>query len=111
MDFPEMGTMCQWGIDVKMVILKNDRLGMVHEHQFMLYNKNYQAVHLDGSPDFMKIADAYGIPSAYVDANSKVDEAIDTLMNSEGSFLLVVSVDPYEPTGNALNERRITVDE
>lgn len=111
MDFPEMGTMCQWGIDVKMVILKNDRLGMVHEHQFMLYNKNYQAVHLDGSPDFMKIADAYGIPSAYVDANSKVDEAIDTLMNSEGSFLLVVSVDPYEPTGNALNERRITVNE
>lgn len=107
MDLPELATMCQWGIDVKMVVLKNDRLGMVHEHQFLLYKSNYQAVTLEGSPDFMKLADAYGIASAYVDENSNVDEAIDTLMNSKGSFLLVVSVDPMEPTGDALNERRM----
>ncbi len=107
MDLPELATMCQWGIDVKMVVFKNDRLGMVHEHQFLLYNSNYQAVTLEGSPDFMKLADAYGIPSGFVGENSKVDEAIDTLMNSKGSFLLVVSVDPMEPTGDSLNERRM----
>lgn len=107
MDLPELATMCQWGIDVKMVVFKNDRLGMVHEHQFLLYKSNYQAVTLEGSPDFMKLADAYGIASAYVAENSDVDSAIDTLMNSEGSFLLVVSVDPMEPTGDSLNERRM----
>lgn len=107
MDLPELGTMCQWNIPVKMVLFKNDRLGMVHEHQFMLYNANYQAVTLDGSPDFCKLAEAYGIPCMRIDENSRIDEGIDKMMNTEGSFLLVVSVDPKEPTGGALNERRM----
>lgn len=107
MDLPELATMCQWGIDVKMVVFKNDRLGMVHEHQFLLYNSNYQAVTLEGSPDFTKLADAYGIKSAVINENSEIDKGIAQLMNSEGSFLLVVSVDPMEPTGDSLNERRM----
>ncbi len=107
MDLPELATICQWNIPVKMVVFKNDRLGMVHEHQFLLYGSNYQAVTLEGSPDFCKLADAYGIASGYVDQNSKIDEAIDTMMNQEGSYLLVVSVDPMEPTGESLNERRM----
>jgi acetolactate synthase-1/2/3 large subunit len=107
MDLPELATMCLWGIDVKMVVFKNDRLGMVHEHQFLLYKSNYQAVSLDGSPDFCKLADAYGIPSGRISENSQIDEAIDTLMNSEGSYLLVVDVDPMEPTGGSLNQTRM----
>lgn len=107
MDLPELATMCQWGIDVKMVLFKNDRLGMVHEHQFLLYKSNYQAVSLDGSPDFCKLADAYGIPSERISENSQIDESIDRLMNSEGSYLLVVEVDPNEPTGGSLNQTRM----
>lgn len=107
MDMPELATICQWGIDVKMVLFKNDRLGMVHEHQFLLYKSNYQAVSLDGSPDFCKIADAYGIPSERISENSQIDESIDRLMNSEGSYLLVVDVDPNEPTGGSLNQKRM----
>ncbi len=107
MDLPELATMCQWGIDVKMVVFKNDRLGMVHEHQFLLYKSNYQAVTLEGSPDFCKLADAYGIPTGRISENSQIDEGIDMLMNSEGSYLLVVDVDPMEPTGGSLNEKRM----
>lgn len=107
MDLPEMATMCQWNIPVKMVVFKNNRLGMVHEHQFLIYKSNYQAVTLDGSPDFCKLAEAYGISSAHINENSQVEKAIDNLMNAEGSFLLVVEVDPFEPTGGALNERRM----
>lgn len=107
MDLPELATICQWGIDVKMVIFKNDRLGMVHEHQFLLYKSNYQAVTLEGSPDFCKLAEAYGIPSGRISENSQIDEGIDMLMNSEGSFLLVVDVDPMEPTGGSLNQTRM----
>lgn len=104
MDLPEMGTMCQHHIPVKMVVLKNDRLGMVHEHQYLLYKSNYQSVSIEGSPDFNKLADAYGIKNGYVDENSKVEEAIDKMMADKESYLLVVSVDPFEPTGDSLNE-------
>ena len=104
MDLPEMATMCQWDIPVKMVVFKNDRLGMVHEHQYLLYKSNYQSVTLEGSPDFCKLAEAYGIPSGTVHENSKIGEAIDLMMKTDGSYLLVVSVSPYEPTGGALNE-------
>ncbi len=111
MNLPEMGTMCQWGIPVKMVVFKNNRLGMVHEHQFMLYNANYQAVYLDGSPDFNKLADAYGIKNAYITENSQIDKAIDEMMKDKESYLLVLDVDPYETTGDALNEKPMTVKE
>ncbi len=107
MDLPELATMCQWDIPVKMVVFENNRLGMVHEHQYLLYKENYQAVFLDGSPDFLKLADAYGIAAAKISENSEVDEAIDKLMSADGSFLLVVSVDPTEPTGGSLNENTI----
>ena len=47
MDLPEMGTMAQWDIPVKMVLFQNHRLGMVHEHQYLLYKSNYQAVEIE----------------------------------------------------------------
>lgn len=103
MDLPEMGTMCQHGIPVKMIVFKNDRLGMVHEHQYLLYKSNYQSVSIEGSPDFNKLADAYGIRNGYVAENSGIDKAIDEMMSDDKAYLLVVSVSPYEPTGDSLN--------
>ena len=105
MDLPELGTMCQWDIPVKMVLFENHRLGMVHEHQYLFYKSNYQAVTLEGSPDFAKLADAYGIPAGRVSQNSGIDQAIETMMKAKGSYLLIVSVNPFEPTGGALNGR------
>ncbi len=104
MDLPELGTMCQWDIPVKMVVFENKRLGMVHEHQYLLYKSNYQAVYLDGSPDFCKLADAYGIPSLKINENSEIEKGIKAMLDADGSFLLVVSVNPNEPTGGSLNE-------
>ena len=85
MDLPEMGTMAQWDIPVKMVLFQNHRLGMVHEHQYLLYKSNYQAVEIEGKPDFAMLAKAYGFAH-------------------DGSYLLIVNVNPFEPTGDALNE-------
>ena len=104
MDLPEMGTMCQHHIPVKMIVFKNDRLGMVHEHQYLLYKSNYQSVSIEGSPDFNKLADAYGIRNGYLDKNSDIEKAIDEMMSDKESYLLVVSVDPFEPTGDSRNE-------
>ena len=105
MDLPELATMCQWDIPVKMVVFQNNRLGMVHEHQFLLYKSNYQAVTLDGSPDFKKLAEAYGIAAGNISENSQIDKGIAEMMADDRSYLLVVSVDPFEPTGDALNEK------
>ncbi len=107
MDLPELGTMKQYDIPVKMVLFKNDRLGMVHEHQYLFYGSNYQMVDITGGPDFAKLVDAYGIKSGRVSENSKVDDAIKEMMNGRESYLLIVDVSPYEPTGNALNESRM----
>lgn len=107
MDLPELGTMCQWDIPVKMVLFKNGRLGMVHEHQYLLYNSNYQSVTIDGKPDFNVLADAYGIPNSEINENSEIDKGIDDLMSADGSYLLVVNVSPFEPTGDSLNEDRL----
>ncbi len=104
MDLPEMGTMAQWDIPVKMVLFRNNRLGMVHEHQFLLYKSNYQAVEIDGSPNFEMLAKAYGFNSATVHENSRVGEAIDKMLADDKSYLLVVEVNPFEPTGDSLNE-------
>lgn len=104
MDLPELATMRQWNIPVKMVVFENKRLGMVHEHQYLLYKSNYQAVFLDGSPDFEKLAEAYGIRSARIKENSEIESGIKKLMQDDDSFLLIVAVNPAEPTGDALNE-------
>lgn len=108
MDLPELGTMKQYNIPVKMVLFKNDRLGMVHEHQYLFYGSNYQMVDITGGgPDFAKLVEAYGIKSGRVSENSKVDSAIKEMMADKESYLLIVDVSPYEPTGNALNESRM----
>ena len=108
MDLPELGTMLQYHIPVKMVLFKNDRLGMVHEHQYLFYKSNYQMVDITaGSPDFGKLAEAYGIKSGRVSENSKVDEAINAMLADKESYLLIVDVSPFEPTGESLNEKNM----
>ena len=104
MDLPEMGTMAQWDIPVKMVLFRNNRLGMVHEHQYLLYKSNYQAVTIEGSPDFEMLAKAYGFESETIKENSQIGDAIDKMLSSDGSYLLIAEVSPFEPTGDSLNE-------
>lgn len=98
MCFMELATECQHGIPVKTVVFTNNRLGMVREHQRVSWDNNLTAVFLDGSPDFAKLAEAYGIPSARIHLNDQIELAIDSLIHSEGSFLLEVIVDPLEST-------------
>ena len=108
MDLPELGTMLQYNIPVKMVLFKNDRLGMVHEHQYLFYGSNYQMVDItNGSPDFAKLAEAYGIRSNTISENSQVDDAVKAMLADKESYMLIVNVSPFEPTGDALNEDKM----
>ncbi len=107
MDMVELGTMKQYGIPVKMVLFQNDRLGMVHELQYKMYESNFQMVDITGGPDFCKLVGAYGIKSARINENSQIDDAIAKMLEDNESYLLVVDVNPFEPTGDAYNENML----
>ena len=94
----ELATLVQHRLPVKTVVFSNNRLGMVREHQAVAYDNNLTAVFLDGSPDFAKLAAAYGIPSLRIHKNSEIDGALEALLAADGPFLLEAMVDPLEST-------------
>ena len=96
MQFMELATAMQHNINVKIVVFVNNYLGMVREVQDNKYDSRYAAVDLTGSPDFMKIADAYGIKAENVRDNSQIASAVERMIKSDKPYLLQVFVDPME---------------
>jgi acetolactate synthase-1/2/3 large subunit len=96
MQFMELATAVQHGINVKIIIMVNNRLGMVREVQKLRYDNNLTAVFLDGSPDFIKLADAYGIAGERLSDIKNADKALVALLASKKPYVLVVDVDADE---------------
>jgi len=96
MQFMELATMMQHGVAVKIIIMANNCLGMVRELQANNYGGKLNAVSLEGSPDFIKLAAAYGIEGEYVNDISEAGCAITNLLNSDGPYILRVKVDENE---------------
>lgn len=100
MSMMELATLVQHGIDVKIVVFRNCRLGMVRELQGKQYGGRETAVDLDGSPDFIALAAAYGIPGADVRTDGDVPAAIEQMFAVRGPFLMQVHVDPSQSSYN-----------
>lgn len=100
MSMMELATLVQHGIDLKIVVFRNCRLGMVRELQDKQYGGRETAVDLDGSPDFIALAAAYGIPGADVRTDADVPGAIEQMLASRGPFLMQVHVDPSQSSYN-----------
>jgi len=98
MQFNEIATALQHDINIKIIVMSNHYLGMVREVQQRAYENRLIAVSLDKSPDFIKIADAYGIDSMRVTDKRSAIEGIDKLIASDKPFLLDVSVPELEKT-------------
>lgn len=98
MQFAELATAVQHGINVKLIVMRNRWLGMVREVQERTYGSRYIAVSLDGSPDFCKIADAYGIENVLADSEESAVEGIRKMIESDKPFVLEVAVPEYEKT-------------
>jgi acetolactate synthase-1/2/3 large subunit len=96
MQMMELATMLQHGINVKIIIMSNNRLGMVRELQTVLYNDRQVAINLDGSPDFIKLAAAYGIKGEYVNDISEAENALKNLIKSDKPYVLQVKVNENE---------------
>lgn len=99
MGMNELGTIAQNHLNIKIIIMRNDRLGMVRELQKNLYKGHYSGTLLDeDAPDFMKIAEAYNIDSAYATSNEEAEKYAQQMINSDKSFVLVCRVSPETPS-------------
>jgi acetolactate synthase-1/2/3 large subunit len=95
MNIQELATVVQEKVGVKIAILNNGYLGMVRQWQDLFYEKRYVATPLSG-PDFIKIAEAYGIPALRVKRDEEIGPAIEQAMAEDGPFLLDFLVEPEE---------------
>ena len=96
MEMMELATICQNDVDVKIVVMKNNKLGLVKEIQKKSYKNNETAVDLTGSPNVVAIAKAYGIPGRSIDKMDAAEEAIAEMLGHKGAYLLECVVDENE---------------
>lgn len=96
MSFMELATAVQHGINVKTIVFVNNKLGMVREYQNNNYEGRHTMIDLSGSPDFLKIAEAYGIKGETVSSNDQVQSAVEKMVNADEPYLLQVMVDKNE---------------
>jgi len=105
----ELATIVQEKIKINIAVINNGYLGMVRQWQEFFYERNYEATPLV-SPDFVKLADAHGIPGRAVRKRSEVESAVNEARSAPGAFLLNFlvekedSVYPMIPAGSALHE-------
>ena len=105
----ELSTIAQEGLDINIAIVNNGYLGMVRQWQEFFYEKNYASSPIL-SPDFVKLAEAHGIPGATVRTRGEVNAALEAARSTKGPFLINFlvekeeSVYPMIPAGAALHE-------
>ena len=112
MTIQELGAIQQFGIDVKILILNNQFLGMVRQWQQLFNDRRYSFVNIT-SPDFVKVGDAYGIPGCKVSQREHLQNAVQKMLETPGPFLLEVMVGkennvfPMVPQGCGVSEIRL----
>lgn len=112
MTIQELGTIMQTGIDVKILILNNQFLGMVRQWQQLFHDKRYSFVDI-ASPDYVIVAKGYGIEGNSVNEREKLKSAMEVMLQHKGSYLLEVMVGkennvfPMVPQGCSVSEIRL----
>ena len=93
MTMMELATMKQYNVPVKIVILRNNVLGLVRQYQHFTYQDRFSVIDLgDSIPDFKKLADAYGI--RYQQTVEEMDSGIEAFLSDDEATILEVIVDP-----------------
>ena len=112
MTIQELATIVQDDIPVKAIILNNGYLGMVRQWQEMFFDNRYSAIEL-ANPDFVGVAEAFGLKGRRVAERAELDAAIDEMLACEGPFVLDVMVEreenvfPMIPVGAGCSEIRL----
>jgi len=109
MTIQELGTIMQFKPNVKIMILNNCFLGMVRQWQQLFHEKRYSFVNIQ-SPDFVMVAKGYGIPGNSVSQREDLRDAMKTMLDHDGSYLLEVMVGkennvfPMVPQGKSVSD-------
>jgi acetolactate synthase-1/2/3 large subunit len=112
MTIQELGTIMQTGVNVKIIILNNQFLGMVRQWQQLFHDKRYSFVDI-ASPDYVMVAKGYRISGDKVSEREKLQQALKTMLEHDGSYLLEVMVGkednvfPMVPQGCSVSEIRL----
>lgn len=112
MTIQELGTIFQYNIPVKIIVLNNNFLGMVRQWQQLFFQKRYSFTEMV-NPDFIKIVDGYGIPANRVEKREDLQDALQTMYNSDGPYFLEVKVEmeenvfPMVPSGESVSNIRL----
>jgi acetolactate synthase-1/2/3 large subunit len=112
MTIQELGTVMQSGVDVKILILNNNFLGMVRQWQQLFHDKRYSFVDIT-SPDFVTVAKGYHIDGKSVSKREELKNALKEMLDHKGSYLLEVMVGkennvfPMVPQGCSVAEIRL----
>ena len=96
MNIQELGSIKRGDLPVKILLLDNQRLGMVRQWQDLFWNKRRSETILDDNPDFVMLANAFGIPAERIESADDVDAALNRLLNSKTAYLLQVCIPPDE---------------
>tara|TARA_B100000965_G_scaffold76730_1_gene60913 strand:- start:7261 stop:8988 length:1728 start_codon:yes stop_codon:yes gene_type:complete len=113
MTLQELGTIFQTKAAVKIIILNNSFLGMVRQWQQLFFDKRYSSTEMV-NPDFVKIAEGYGIKGRSIKQRSQLKEAVAEMLNHKESYLLEVHVGkednvfPMVPTGASVSDVRLS---
>lgn len=109
MTLQELGTIMQYKIPVKILILNNNFLGMVRQWQELFHEKRYSFTEMQ-NPDFVKIASAYSIPAKKVDSRANLVDALREMLASDGPYFLEAvvgkedNVFPMVPAGASVSD-------
>jgi acetolactate synthase-1/2/3 large subunit len=110
MSLPELATIVNYGLPVKIVVMNNGYLGMVRQWQELFYNNRLSSVTLDSFPQVELLAASYGFKGRTVEKPSELSQALEAAVAEPGPYLLNIRVSPCEnvypmvPAGGAINE-------
>jgi acetolactate synthase-1/2/3 large subunit len=110
MSIPELATIVNHSLPIKIIVMNNGYLGMVRQWQELFYNNRLSEVELSSFPDVEKLAGAYGFKGRTVSSVDEMPSALKEAVNEPGPYLLNVKVTPFEnvfpmvPAGGAINE-------
>jgi len=96
MNLQELATIKRYQMPVKIIIIDNQRLGMVKQWQELFFEERYSEIDLSDNPDFVKVAKAFEIESICISEKDQMDDAIQKLKQSKSAFLLHVKINSEE---------------
>lgn len=95
MTVEELGVILEYNVNIKIIILNNNFLGMVRQWQDLFYNKRFSSTALV-NPNFVMLANAYGIPAEDVKSKDELDDAIARMLAHDGAYVLNININPEE---------------